>query len=159
MEIPSLVIRYIGRYSKRACLSEYKITKMEEGYISFRYKDYKNLDVNKKPIENEMRLHYSDFFPLLLQHVPLPYFRIVRYYGIYSNRGSIPEEYLYRSTFESESGSQECCENEEESPFYCEGCKLKRVYCYTIIQKRGEDVEQARTIVYARSNWKNRMAA
>ena len=44
METPSEVIRYIGRYSKRACLSEYKITRMEEEIIGFRYKDYKNKD-------------------------------------------------------------------------------------------------------------------
>ncbi len=41
MAIPTQVIRYIGRYSKRACLSEYKITKMEGENISFKYKDYK----------------------------------------------------------------------------------------------------------------------
>lgn len=29
MDTPAAVIRYIGRYSKRACLSEYKITQME----------------------------------------------------------------------------------------------------------------------------------
>ena len=40
MKIPSQVICYIGRYSKRACLSEYKITAIEGEYISFRYKDF-----------------------------------------------------------------------------------------------------------------------
>ena len=55
MELPSLVIRYIGRYSKRACLSEYKITQMEGEYISFRYKEYKKLDLNKKAIEFEKK--------------------------------------------------------------------------------------------------------
>ena len=61
MTIPSQVIRYIGRYSKRACLSEYKITNIEGEEISFRYKDYKNLDYYGKPIEKELTLNYREF--------------------------------------------------------------------------------------------------
>ena len=101
MDIPAQVVRYIGRYSKRACLSEYKITKMEGETISFRYKDYKNSDKNKKPIEKELELHYRDFFPRLLQHVPLRYFRIVRYYGMYANKSKIQEEFLYKDESEA----------------------------------------------------------
>src|SRR5659263_586428 len=71
METPSAVIRYIGRYSKRACLSEYKITQMVEETIGFKYKDYKVKDFFGHPIEKEKVLNYRDFFPLLLQHVPL----------------------------------------------------------------------------------------
>lgn len=95
MEIPTEVIRYIGRYSKRACLSEYKITNIEGEYLSFKYKDYKNKDYFGKPIEKELKLHYSDFFPRLLQHVPFKGFRLVRYYGHYAGASHIPEEYLY----------------------------------------------------------------
>ncbi|MGE5421162.1 MAG: transposase, partial [Chloroflexota bacterium] len=94
IDTPEAVIRYIGRYSKRACLSEYKITMMEGEFIGFRYKDYKKKDSEGKPLEKETILNYRDFFPLLLQHVPLPRFRLVRYYGIYSNRGHLPKEYF-----------------------------------------------------------------
>jgi hypothetical protein len=98
MEIPEQVVRYIGRYSKRACLGEYKITKMEGENISFRYKDNKTKDSNNKPIERELELNYRDFFPRLLQHVPLKYFRLVRYYAMYSNRAIMPGEHLYKDT-------------------------------------------------------------
>jgi hypothetical protein len=156
MEVPSLVIRYIGRYSKRACLSEYKITKMEGGYISFRYKDYKNLDIEGKPIERELALHYSDFFPRLLQHVPLPYFRIVRYYGAYSNRGEIPKEYLYKETAE-----ESCSLDNYKNVLYCGHCKRDKEYQYTIIEKRWtKDSGGAPTIiVYKRVDWFKRKAA
>lgn len=128
MEVPPQVIRYIGRYSKRACISERKITNIEGEYISFRYKDYKNLDINKKPIERELRLHYSDFFPRLLQHVPLPYFRLVRYYGVYSNRVSVPEEYLYKpSEAEVEANV------EKDNPFFCATCHIEKEYQFTEI--------------------------
>jgi len=57
MQTPSEVIRYIGRYSKRACLSEYKITRIEGEIIAFRYKDYRYKDYFGHPIEKERVLH------------------------------------------------------------------------------------------------------
>lgn len=89
MNMPEQIIRYIGRYSKRACLSEYKITNIEGEFISFKYKDYKEKDPENKPMQKILTLHYRDFFPLLLQHVPLARFRIVRYYGAYNTKSKI----------------------------------------------------------------------
>lgn len=132
METPSDVIRYIGRYSKRACLSEYKITKIEGEFIAFRYKDNKNKDVNGKPIERELVLHYRDFFALLLQHVPMPSFRLVRYYGIYSNRGHLPREFFsgsddftitWRDLQLSETG---------QDPLFCRKCNSIKIYSHSI---------------------------
>jgi hypothetical protein len=117
---PVEVIRYIGRYSKRACLSEYKITGMEGGFISFRYKDYKDRDENKRPKEKELSLHYREFFPRLLQHVPAKNFRIVRYYGLYSNHGHISNEYFY-------SEDQVIEAEQEKDPIYCEHCQTRKV--------------------------------
>lgn len=131
MDIPALIIRYIGRYSKRACLSEYKITAMEGEEISFRYKDYKALDKDKKPIERPLTLHYREFFPRLLQHVPLPYFRLVRYYGLYSNCGDIPKEYLYKET-----GEYTEADFEEIDLTNCKNCNYKKEYLYTYVEKR-----------------------
>jgi hypothetical protein len=136
MDTPAAVIRYIGRYSKRACLSEYKITLMEGETIGFRYKDYRSRDFYGQPIEKEMILNYRKFFPLLLQHVPLPYFRMVRYYGIYSNKGHLPKEYFdqgddlpldWASIQESKTG---------ENPLICQRCKLDKVYIHTTVQRK-----------------------
>jgi len=143
MELPAQVVRYIGRYSKRACLSEYKITKMEGEMISFRYKDNKAKDGNNKPIEKELKLHYRDFFPRLLQHVPLPYFRLVRYYGLYSNRATIPQEYLYAEKKEAEKehpDNWEALQLEKtgENPLICPQCNKRKVYLHTTIKKRNE---------------------
>lgn len=143
MENPEAVIRYIGRYSKRACLSEYKITSIDGEYLSFRYKNYKKLNINQKPIEEELKLHYRVFFPRLLQHVPLPYFKIVRYYGVYSNKGKIPQEYLYAEKDDSEMKDQENWESLQiektgKNPLICQHCNKRKVYQYTIIKKRNE---------------------
>jgi hypothetical protein len=134
METPADVIRYIGRYSKRACLSEYKITRIEGEFIAFRYKDYKNKDYFGHPIEKERVLHYRDFFALLLQHVPLPGFRLVRYYGIYSNRGHLPKELFsgsddvtinWRKLQHSETG---------QDPLLCQKCNVIKTYSHSIAQ-------------------------
>jgi len=101
------VIRYIGRYSKRACLSEYKITSIEGEYLSFKYKDYKKTDEAGKPIETVLRLHYNDFFPLLLQHVPLTNFRLVRYYGVYATKSKILEEFKKKAPYQESSADNE----------------------------------------------------
>lgn len=130
MNIPEQIIRYIGRYSKRACLSEYKITDISGEYISFRYKDYKEKTAEGKAIEKILRLHYRDFFPLLLQHVPLPHFRLVRYYGVYNARTKIPKSYTEKPAYR---------EREELTPFIdnrkeCRICSGSMEHVKTIIK-------------------------
>jgi hypothetical protein len=151
MDIPTQVVRYIGRYSKRACLSEYKITKIEGENISFRYKDNKTKGKDNKPVERVLELNYRDFFPRLLQHVPLRNFRIVRYYAMYSNRANIPQEYLFAENNEQE---QETTENWEtlqiektgENPLICSSCNKRKVYVYTKLRSRRDN----RTITFKR---------
>jgi hypothetical protein len=143
MDNPAQVVRYIGRYSKRACLSEYKITKMEGEQIAFKYKDYKNLDNNGLPIEKELCLHYRDFFPLLLQHVPLKYFRVVRYYGLYSNKRQIPEQYRNEQQLETPEKWDDIQEQRTgENPLICKSCNKRKVYSHTVSRRRKEKVSR-----------------
>lgn len=140
IDTPDDVIRYIGRYSKRACISEYKITNMEGETISFRYKDNKDRDENGKAIEKVLTLHYREFFPRLLQHVPPAYFRIVRYYGVYSSKGSIPAEYLYNTETEKENQASNWQEKQKErngeDPLFCKHCQKKKEFVFTIFDMR-----------------------
>lgn len=143
IQIPEEVIRYIGRYSKRACISEYKITNIDGENISFKYKDYKNLDFYGKPIEKELTLHYREFFPRLLQHVPLPYFRIVRYYGAYAAR---TKALLNKTDFKKKDETSKIEETEEiyelkENPRICKNCNTEKTYLYsTFKNKRNETI-------------------
>ena len=158
MEIPTQVVRYIGRYSKRACLSEYKITKIDGENISFKYKDNKTKDSNNKPIERELELNYRDFFPRLLQHVPLKYFRLVRYYGVYSNRANIPQQYLYTETEGQQTEPQENwemlqLEKTGTNPLICSNCQIRKVYLYTRLKsKRGRKTLIFKRMVLNNSN-------
>lgn len=135
IDTPQKVIRYVGRYSKRACLSEYKITNIDGEYISFKYKDYRDRDENKKPKEKILRLHYRDFFPRLLQHVPHKHFRMVRYYGLYSNHGNIPEEYFYNE------GVSEAADEYSDNTMVsinCEHCNKRKLFVRTFFDKRSK---------------------
>ena len=144
MDIPTEVIRYIGRYSKRTCISEYKITSIKGEYISFKYKDYKNKDYYGKPIEKELEMHYSDFFPRLLQHVPFKGFRLVRYYGYYAGASHIQEEYLYNPDTDNQSDNKEEKSRKKEETLQaddfriCKNCNCIKKYCYTTFKKKGE---------------------
>lgn len=149
MADPSMVIRYIGRYSKRACLSEYKITSIEGEHISFRYKDYKNLDYNGKPIEKVLTLHFSEFFPRLLQHVPLPFFRVVRYYGVYAARTKAVLNRCYVDPM-PEAVVEEVAEAYElpVNPKYCPTCNLEKSYLYTEFKtSTGEMITSKRSLM------------
>lgn len=142
MDNPSQVIRYIGRYSKRACLSEYKITNIQGEEISFNYKDYKNLDFNGKPIVKELTLHYSEFFPRLLQHVPIPYSRLVRYYGLYAARSKAVLKQCYTVHLPEQIIKQDEEEYYDmaENPKQCKTCKVDKIYIYTTFRNRNNQI-------------------
>ena len=142
MDTPEEIIRYIGRYSKRACLSEYKITNIEGEYLTFKYKDYADRtdpkDKKSQPKEKELCLHYNKFFPLLLQHVPEPYFRMVRYYGAYARFKNIPEEYRMQEKEQQKLSETIEIEYEtsEKNPKYCTACTRAKVYVNTLLDTR-----------------------
>ena len=157
LEMPEQVIQYIGRYSKRACLSEYKITAMEDENITFRYRDYQNSPDRRNPLEKELTLHYREFFPRLMQHVPLHYFRIVRYYGFYSNKGNLPGEYFGRDENVMQNAPAE--ESDYENPFFCECCQRARVYVHTTITRRTVFDELPETLMFSRSDIRKQKVA
>ncbi|MCK5538957.1 MAG: transposase [Bacteroidales bacterium] len=127
MEDLRKVIRYVGRYSKRACLSESKITKINREYISFRYKDNRDRGQDNKPKEKILTLHYSVFFPRLLQHVPPPYYQIVRYYGLYANSNKIKKEYTAKP-----SSAVDKSQKTYKDPKHCEYCDIAKKHIYSV---------------------------
>ena len=69
----------------------------------------------------------------MLRHIPLRYFRIVRYYGFYSNKGNLPEEYFGRDESEIKEAELQQAESEYENPYFCEHCGRMRVYSPTTV--------------------------
>ena len=67
------LVRYVLRYTRRACLSEYRIVNFMNGVITFECKDY-TVTEDGKPGLKAVSLRYPEFFDRLFQHVPLPGF-------------------------------------------------------------------------------------
>ena len=79
------VVGYVGRYTKRACISEYKIISIDNDIIKFTANDYANTKRGEKPKQQIVALHFVDFLDRLLQHVPTKRYRMVRYSGMYNS--------------------------------------------------------------------------
>lgn len=78
---PEQVINYLGNYTHRIAISNYRIFKIQEDHVYFRYRD--STDGKKKKV---MRLHVQEFMRRFLLHV-LPYrFVRLRHYGFLGNR-------------------------------------------------------------------------
>jgi hypothetical protein len=73
---PTSVLRYLGRYTHRVAISNHRILRMENDFVSFSYRDYK--DKSKKKI---MRLAANEFIRRFLLHILPSGFRKIRYYG------------------------------------------------------------------------------
>jgi hypothetical protein len=78
---PEQVIEYLGKYTHRVAISNERIVKLEDGRVTFSYRDYRNGNKNK-----QMTLDVFEFIRRFLLHIlPFKYFKI-RYYGLFSNR-------------------------------------------------------------------------
>jgi len=126
---PENIVRYVGRYTRRACLSEYRIIAFANDVITFECKDY-TTPQDGKPGMKTVSLHYREFFDRLFQHVPLPSFRMVRYYGLYAHFNDLPpvskaepqeppEQLTWRELQIAKTGAD---------PLVCPTCRCELIY-------------------------------
>ena len=134
------IVGYVGRYTKRACLSEYKIEEIEPK-IKFRFNDYANSPRGGKPVEGMKEMKPYEFLDSLLQHVPDKRYHMVRYYGMYNSRylNKIPKELKLREQVLTRSGAEEFEHEDFElyrrafikagkaDPLYCYYCKRDKI--------------------------------
>ena len=78
---PSAVLNYLSLYTHRVAISNSRILKLENGQVTFRYKDYR--DGNKQKV---MTLTAVEFIRRFLMHVLPMGFVKIRHYGLLSNR-------------------------------------------------------------------------
>ena len=77
---PEQVVEYLGRYTHRIAISNYRIISMSSTHVTFRYLDRAAKTTKTKSVKGEK------FIKLFLQHV-LPYrFTKIRHYGFLSSR-------------------------------------------------------------------------
>lgn len=78
---PAYVLRYLGRYIHRVAISNHRIISVQNGQVTFKWRDYK--DKNREKL---MTVSVFEFMRRFLLHVlPLRFVKI-RYYGFLSNR-------------------------------------------------------------------------
>jgi hypothetical protein len=75
---PKLVARYVGRYVRHPAIANRRITYFDCRIVKFYYDDEGEIVEVVKTVD--------DFITSLIQHVPPPQFRMVRYYGAYSRK-------------------------------------------------------------------------
>jgi hypothetical protein len=77
---PEQVIGYIGRYTHRVAISNQRIVAMDDGRVSFQWKDYR--EDGKQKV---MTLEASEFIRRFLLHILPPAFVRIRHYGLLAN--------------------------------------------------------------------------
>jgi hypothetical protein len=78
---PEAVIEYLGRYTHRVCISDYRIESVTDKEVTFKYRDNKDYGKEKTEV-----LSGEDFIRRFLWHTLPPGFMKIRYIGILSNR-------------------------------------------------------------------------
>jgi hypothetical protein len=77
----SSTVAYVGRYAKRPCLSEAKITSYEKELNLIRFSYYDKLSKEDETLD----MTIDEFIGVLVRHVPEKGFNMIRYYGMYAN--------------------------------------------------------------------------
>jgi hypothetical protein len=150
------LISYVGRYTKRSCVSQKRILSVSDQGIELSYKDYKNSQKGSVPIEKTIKLSVNEFLDRLLQHIPSPGYKVVRYYGIYapSNLSKLPQDkrgqrpndelpdlaeddndYLYSDNFKQYRQIMKMKTGKD--PLYCYDCQKELRLYQVIYEKKG----------------------
>lgn len=78
---PRFSVHYIGRYTKRAVMAEYRIVGYNGKSVTFFYKDYAH--GGKR---SYLSIRVNTFIGRLIRHIPDKYIPMIRYCGLFSNR-------------------------------------------------------------------------
>ena len=78
---PEQVLDYVGRYTHRVAISNNRLFDIDDGKVTFRWKDYRDGNAHKT-----MTLAATEFIRRFLLHVLPPGLQRIRYYGFLGNR-------------------------------------------------------------------------
>jgi hypothetical protein len=78
---PQHVLEYLGRYTHRVAISNHRLLALEDGQVSFAWKDYRDQQQPQKV----MTVSAEEFIRRFLQHSLPPGFQRIRYFGFLTN--------------------------------------------------------------------------
>jgi hypothetical protein len=78
---PAKVLEYLGRYTHRVAIANHRIVNVQDGLVTFKYRDRRDGDTVK-----ETTLEAHEFIRRFLLHVVPDSFRRIRHFGFLANR-------------------------------------------------------------------------
>jgi hypothetical protein len=78
---PQHVLEYLGRYTHRVAISNHRLLALDQGQVSFQWKDYRDAQRQQKV----MTIPAEEFIRRFLQHGLPTGFQRIRYYGFLAN--------------------------------------------------------------------------
>jgi hypothetical protein len=78
---PEKVVEYLGRYSHRVAISNRRILSVANGRVVFSYKDYQDVDAQKRPKEKTACYTIEKFMKRFLLHVLPKGYQKIRHFG------------------------------------------------------------------------------
>jgi len=79
IEHPKFIIRYVGRYVRHPAVANSRIFYFDGKIVKFFY-------INNEEIRINVSMTIEQFITSLIQHIPPPQFKMIRYYGAYARR-------------------------------------------------------------------------
>jgi hypothetical protein len=138
---PAQVLKYLARYTHRVAISNHRLVKLENGRVTFRYKDY--ADDNKQKL---MTLDALEFLRRFVQHVLPAGFTKIRHYGLLANRFRTERLSLARRLLLATALESVSIASEGESIIVdpvpnrsCEKCGSKRLQCLPLARETTRD--------------------
>jgi hypothetical protein len=86
------VVGYLGRYVLGGPIGNNRILALDEAEVTFLYRDYRTAAPGVRPAEYPKTLLLDEFLQRWCLHIPMPYTKTVRGYGLYApgRRGARP---------------------------------------------------------------------
>lgn len=84
---PQQVIEYLGRYTHRIAIANYRIKEITETDVIFSYKDRRDKDDKGRAREKQQKLRGEKFLERFCQHILPAGFTRIRHYGFLASRG------------------------------------------------------------------------
>lgn len=124
---PKHVAKYLGRYVRHPAIANSRLTYFDGINVGFFYEEHRETEV----IRHDKIMQSDEFISSLLQHIPEPQFKMIRYYGAYARRtkkmfkaylqSSITQTTLFVFGFKRQIENPKChfCGGETEFAWYC----------------------------------------
>jgi hypothetical protein len=129
---PEQVLKYLARYTHRVAISNRRLVSMEEGRVSFEYKDY--ADGNQRKV---MTLEATEFIRRFLLHILPSGFVRIRQFGFLANRARGKKLALCRillgASAPAKTAVTDRAEIDEPDDRRCPACKIGHMILVRIV--------------------------